>query len=102
MEFSSANEVLVISAHSERVAMILLNAAESRELDRISQEEYGIASYILMTRAGEAVANALVQRFPESTTDILVVACKGNNRRDGLVAALRLKRDGVRARRVLL
>ena len=31
--------------------MILLNAAESRELDRLSQDKYGIASYSLMTRA---------------------------------------------------
>src|SRR6266849_1584804 len=67
--------------------MILLNAAESRELDRISTEKYGIASYSLMTRAGEAVAGALVERFPESTTDVLVVAGKGNNGGDGLVAA---------------
>ena len=42
--------------------MILLNAAESRELDRISMEKYGIASYSLMTRAGEAVASELVER----------------------------------------
>ncbi len=28
--------------------MILLNAAESRELDRISQEKYGIPSYSLL------------------------------------------------------
>ena len=46
--------------------MILLNAAESRELDRLSQEKYGIPSYSLMTRAGEAVADALVERFPEA------------------------------------
>src|SRR6266849_6700717 len=36
--------------------MILLNAAESRELDRLSQDKYGIASYSLMTRAGEEFA----------------------------------------------
>lgn len=82
--------------------MILLNAAESRELDRISQEKYGIASYSLMTRAGEAVADALVERFPESTTDVLVVAGKGNNGGDGMVAARRLMRDGFGVRAVLL
>jgi ADP-dependent NAD(P)H-hydrate dehydratase / NAD(P)H-hydrate epimerase len=82
--------------------MILLNAAESRELDRISTEKYGIPSYSLMTRAGEAVANALVERFPESTTDVLVVAGKGNNGGDGLVAARRLMRDGFGVRTVLL
>src|SRR5216684_628104 len=102
MQFSTASKALVISAHSERVAMILLNAAESRELDRISQEKYGIASYTLMTRAGEAVANTLVERFPESTADILVVTGKGNNGGDGLVAAARLKRDGFSVRAILL
>jgi hydroxyethylthiazole kinase-like uncharacterized protein yjeF len=82
--------------------MILLTAAESRELDRISTEKYGIPSYSLMTRAGEAVANSLVERFPESTTDILMVAGKGNNGGDGLVAASRLMRDGFGVRTVLL
>src|SRR6266849_10034988 len=82
--------------------MILLNAAESRELDRIRTEKYGIASYSLMTRACEAVANALVERFPESTTDVLVIAGKGNNGGDGLVAARRLMRDGFGVRTVLL
>src|SRR5260370_24235380 len=82
--------------------MILLNAAESRELDRSSQEKSGIRSYPLMKRAGEAVANGIVERFPESTTDVLVVAGKGNNGGDGLVGALRLKRDGFGVRAVLL
>jgi ADP-dependent NAD(P)H-hydrate dehydratase / NAD(P)H-hydrate epimerase len=82
--------------------MILLNAAESHELDRISSEKYGVASYSLMTRAGEALANAVVERFPESTTDLLIVAGKGNNGGDGLVAARRLMRDGFGVRAMLL
>src|ERR1700688_3201216 len=82
--------------------MIVLSAAESRELDRISTEKYGIPSYSLMTRAGEAVANALVERFPESTTEVLVVAGKGNNGGGGLFAASRLMRDGFGVRAVLL
>jgi NAD(P)H-hydrate epimerase len=82
--------------------MILLSAAESRELDRISQDDYGVPSYDLMTRAGEAVAGALVERFPEAVTDVLVVAGKGNNGGDGFVAARRLVRDGFPVRAVLL
>src|ERR1700682_6519217 len=93
---------LVISAPSGPSTMILLNAAESRELDRISMEKYGIASYSLMTRAGEAVASELVERFPESAIDVLVVAGKGNNGGDGLVAASRLLCDGFGVRAVLL
>src|SRR5208283_4881153 len=82
--------------------MILLNAAESRELDRISQEKYGIPSYSLMTRAGEAVADALVEQFPQAATDVLVVAGRGNNGGDGFVAARRLIQDGFAIRAVLL
>jgi ADP-dependent NAD(P)H-hydrate dehydratase / NAD(P)H-hydrate epimerase len=82
--------------------MILLNAAESRELDRVSQQEYGIPSYSLMTRAGEAVADALVEQFPDAVTDVLVVAGKGNNGGDGFVAARRLAQDGFPVRAVLL
>jgi ADP-dependent NAD(P)H-hydrate dehydratase / NAD(P)H-hydrate epimerase len=82
--------------------MILLNAAESRELDRISQEKYGIPSYSLMTRAGEAVADVLVERFPDAAADVLVVAGRGNNGGDGFVAARRLIQDGFDVRAVLL
>jgi NAD(P)H-hydrate epimerase len=82
--------------------MILLNAAESRELDRISRDKYGISSYLLMTRAGEAVADALVECFPAVVTDVLVVAGRGNNGGDGFVAATRLIQDGFGVRAVLL
>jgi ADP-dependent NAD(P)H-hydrate dehydratase / NAD(P)H-hydrate epimerase len=82
--------------------MILLNATQSRELDRISQDKYGIPSYSLMTRAGEAVADALVERFPDATTDVLVVAGKGNNGGDGFVAGRRLIQDGFAVRAILL
>ncbi len=82
--------------------MILLNAAESRELDRISQEKYGIDSYLLMTRAGESVADALVEKFPEAVAEVLVVAGKGNNGGDGFVAARRLCEAGFNARAILL
>ena len=68
--------------------MKLLSAAESRELDRLSQEKYGIASYTLMTRAGEAVAAAVMHRWHHAVHHgVLVVAGKGNNGGDGMVAA---------------
>src|ERR1700719_1390817 len=82
--------------------MILLNATQSRELDRISQDKYGIPSYSLMTRAGEAVADALVDRFPDAATDVLIVAGKGNNGGDGFVAGRWLIQDGFAVRAVLL
>lgn len=83
--------------------MRLLTAAESRELDRLSQTRYGVASYSLMTGAGEAVALALARRWPEALgVGVLVIAGKGNNGGDGMVAARRLLRSGARARVVLL
>ena len=82
--------------------MILLDATQSRELDRSSRDEFGIPSYSLMTRAGEAVADVTVERFPDAVTDVLVVAGKGNNGGDGFVAGRRLIQDGFAVRAILL
>jgi NAD(P)H-hydrate epimerase len=82
--------------------MILLNAAESRELDRLSQEKYGIESYALMRRAGEAVADLLLRRWPNTASGpVLVAAGKGNNGGDGFVAARKLMQAGVRVQAIL-
>jgi hydroxyethylthiazole kinase-like uncharacterized protein yjeF len=81
----------------------LLSAAESRELDRLSQEKYGVASYSLMTRAGEAVASAVLQRWRHAVHHgVLVVAGKGNNGGDGMVAARALMTEQVPVRAILL
>ncbi len=83
--------------------MILLNAEQSRELDRLSQEKYGVPSYELMTNAGDAVARTIARRWPEAMArGVLVVAGKGNNGGDGLVAARRLHQMGERVRTLLL
>ncbi|MGH7779512.1 MAG: NAD(P)H-hydrate dehydratase [Candidatus Binataceae bacterium] len=83
--------------------MILLTAAESRELDRLSQEKYGVDSYALMTRAGEAVADRLLEHFPDAIrSGVLAVCGKGNNGGDAMVAARRLGQRGVSTRVVLL
>ncbi len=83
--------------------MILLNAAESRELDRLSQEKYGIESYALMRRAGEAVADLMLRRWPNAIGGpVLVVAGKGNNGGDGFVAARKLMQAGMHVQTTLL
>ena len=75
--------------------MILLTAAESRELDRLSTSQYGIPSYTLMTRAGEAVAETVTRRWPAALVQgVLVLAGKGNNGGDGFVAARALLAGG--------
>jgi NAD(P)H-hydrate epimerase len=83
--------------------MILLDSAESRELDRLSQTTYGIPSYQLMTRAGEAVAAAVVAHFrTAAAAGVAVVTGKGNNGGDGFVAALKLRAGGIAVRVLLL
>jgi ADP-dependent NAD(P)H-hydrate dehydratase / NAD(P)H-hydrate epimerase len=83
--------------------MILLTAAQSRELDRLSQHKYGVGSYVLMTNAGDAVARTIARRWPDAMArGVLVIAGKGNNGGDGLVAAQRLHQTGERVRAVLL
>jgi ADP-dependent NAD(P)H-hydrate dehydratase / NAD(P)H-hydrate epimerase len=83
--------------------MILLTAAESGELDRLSEEKYGTPSYALMLRAGEAVADLLLRRWPSAIgATVLVVAGKGNNGGDGLVAARKLMQAGSHPRVILL
>ncbi len=83
--------------------MKLLTAAQSRELDRLSQEKYGIASYALMTNAGEAVARAAIEKYRARISDgVLIVAGKGNNGGDGFVTARKLHQDGVKVRTTLL
>jgi hydroxyethylthiazole kinase-like uncharacterized protein yjeF len=83
--------------------MILLSAAQSRELDRLSQQKYEVDSYALMTNAGNAVARTIARRWPDAMArGVLVVAGKGNNGGDGLVAARRLYQTGERVRAVLL
>jgi len=83
--------------------MKLLTAAQSRELDHLSQEQYGLASYSLMTTAGEAVARAAVEKYRARISDgVLIVAGKGNNGGDGMVTARKLHQDGVKVRAILL
>jgi len=56
-----------------------------QELDRKTIEEVGIPSPVLMERAAEGVAYAVLKYFPEARK-ILVVAGRGNNGGDGIAA----------------
>ena len=67
----------------------VLTAAQMREADRRTIEDAGVPGTELMERAGEAVARAVRERFPQAHR--LVVLCgKGNNGGDGFVAARHL------------
>jgi ADP-dependent NAD(P)H-hydrate dehydratase / NAD(P)H-hydrate epimerase len=92
-----------LPAAEDLFSVKLLAAAQSRELDRLSQEKYGVPSYSLMTRAGEAVADAVECGWSDALgSGVLVVAGKGNNGGDGMVAARKLKDDGLRVQVLLL
>lgn len=73
-----------------------VTAAEMREIDRLTIEEFGIPSYELMERAGRAVAEKAAELAGPPPKKILVLAGKGNNGGDGLAAARHLHQKGYR------
>jgi len=80
--------------------MKVLSAEEMRACDRLSCELTGEESFELMRRAARAVADVALVEFPEAKR-ILILAGRGNNGGDGLVAAPLLAAKG-RAVTVLL
>jgi ADP-dependent NAD(P)H-hydrate dehydratase / NAD(P)H-hydrate epimerase len=77
----------------------LLTPAEMSEADRLTVAG-GTSEFVLMRRAGAAVAAAAARMAGEG--DFLVFAGPGNNGGDGLVAAMELRRAGRQVRVVLL
>jgi NAD(P)H-hydrate epimerase len=73
--------------------MKIVSAAEMREIDRVTSERFGVPSLTLMENAGSAVANFVLQNFPDAQ-HISVVCGKGNNGGDGFVAARKLREAG--------
>ncbi|MSP38137.1 MAG: NAD(P)H-hydrate dehydratase [Deltaproteobacteria bacterium] len=83
--------------------MLVVTAEQMRELDRRTIEQYGVASLTLMERAGEAIAQALLERFSRNAKKgVLIVAGKGNNGGDGFVVARLLKKKRIPCEVVLL
>jgi ADP-dependent NAD(P)H-hydrate dehydratase / NAD(P)H-hydrate epimerase len=76
--------------------MKILTAQQIREIDRLSTEQYGIPSILLMENAGMRVVEALEERF-ETLEDLLIgIVCgKGNNGGDGFVVARQLIQKGI-------
>ncbi|MFN3711989.1 MAG: NAD(P)H-hydrate epimerase, partial [Alishewanella aestuarii] len=69
--------------------MKILKGQEMQRLDRITIEEVGIPSILLMEKAGLSVVEAIRREFPKAGR-VLVVVGKGNNGGDGLVVARHL------------
>jgi hydroxyethylthiazole kinase-like uncharacterized protein yjeF len=68
--------------------MRVLTAAQMREADRVTIEEVGLPSLVLMENAGRQVAAAIEALFPNlGTRRVAVLAGRGNNGGDGFVIA---------------
>ncbi|SRR5579875_71822 len=77
--------------------MKILSAAETREVDRLTTERYGVPSLTLMENAGRTVAEFIRARFPSFARRKIVVLCgKGNNGGDGFVVARHLLEMGAK------
>ncbi|HSK31441.1 MAG TPA: NAD(P)H-hydrate epimerase, partial [Candidatus Limnocylindria bacterium] len=76
--------------------MIVVTAEEMREMDRLTIQKYGVPSLTLMERAGEGVAQAILERFGLLVKKgVLIVAGKGNNGGDGFVVARLLRKKRI-------
>lgn len=71
----------------------ITNAREAKEIDRISIQEIGISSLVLMEKAALAVAGC-VKANTNTQDQILAVCGMGNNGGDGVAAARLLWEDG--------
>lgn len=67
----------------------VLTAAQMREVDRLTTEEYGIPSILLMENAAHAVARVITEKLGGSVKGrrILILCGKGNNGGDGAALA---------------
>lgn len=69
----------------------VLTAPEMRQVDRLTTEQTGIPSLLLMENAAAQVVRALEEEFAPLTSHRIVVLCgKGNNGGDGLALARQL------------
>jgi ADP-dependent NAD(P)H-hydrate dehydratase / NAD(P)H-hydrate epimerase len=78
--------------------MKALTAAEMREVDRLTTEQFGVPSLQLMEAAGKAVADEVrdfhFRRHAAESRKTVVLCGKGNNGGDGFVAARYLQAGG--------
>jgi len=86
---------------SKAVYIPLYTAAQVRELDRIAIQEKGIPGYLLMCRAGQALADCVGRRWPLAR-QVCVLCGPGNNAGDGYVLARLLRESGLQAKVLFL
>jgi NAD(P)H-hydrate epimerase len=83
---------------------VILSREQTRRVDRIAIDEYGISGLVLMENAGRGVVDALLDVDPSLASQgrVAILCGKGNNAGDGFVIARHLGIRGVAARVVLL
>ncbi|MEI7752737.1 MAG: NAD(P)H-hydrate epimerase [Candidatus Omnitrophota bacterium] len=77
-----------------------ISAEEIRSMDESAIRDYSIPSLLLMENAGRSVCDVIVREY--KACKVLIVAGKGNNGGDGLVAARHLANQGYLAQVLLL
>jgi NAD(P)H-hydrate epimerase len=82
--------------------MKIVSGADMAKMDRWAIEERRIPELLLMENAGRAVAAAAWKYLSKENNQAVVVAGKGNNGGDGLVAARHLRQWGADVRLFLL
>src|ERR1043166_8940548 len=73
--------------------MKIVTSAEMREIDRLTAEKYGVSRRSLMENAGTAVADYILENYPNAQS-VGVICGKGNNGGDGFVVARKLHDEG--------
>ena len=82
----------------KKLPVLLYDAAQTRELDRLAIEQYGMPGIQLMGNAGESSFRIIEQTWPQDK-NMYVFCGKGNNAGDGYVIA-RLAQQAGRTCRV--
>jgi hydroxyethylthiazole kinase-like uncharacterized protein yjeF len=83
--------------------MRILNTQQMREADRLTIDEIGIPSIVLMENAGRQAVAAMEAAFDDLSSSTVGVLCgRGNNGGDGFVVARTLAQRGIEAITFLL
>lgn len=81
--------------------MKIVSSADMREIDRVTNERFGVPSLTLMENAGMTVSEFALESYPLAKS-FGVICGKGNNGGDGFVVARRLLEAGKEVRVLLL
>lgn len=87
---SLSSELIIVYGGVFSIMEYLLNSVQMKEVDRVSIEDIGIPSVVLMERAAFAVTQRIVQINAKNPARVLCVCGTGNNGADGLAVARQL------------